>query len=167
MFWVLPVGKPLCSDTAPRLVASMVAFFMPPYLFHYFDGFHPVLRWGIKQHTVIEGLEHGLHGVHRPHQPDQLGCDVIDGPSHGPTQGWRGGRAAGPPAMVRHSRRRRVWLDARASAAAVSRGDAFIMDRIPQDHDESRAKVFPGKTQEEKKVLLTRQKDKMWIQSWG
>lgn len=150
IFWVLPVGKTPCSDTAPRLLASTVAFFMPPYLFHYFDGFHPVLGWGIKQHTVIEGLEHGLHGVHWPYQPDQLGRDVINGPSHGPAQGWRGGRAARPPAVVRNSWRRRVWLNAGASTAAVSRGDAFIVDWIPQDHDESRAKAFPGKTQEEK-----------------
>lgn len=65
-----------------------------PYLFHYFDGFHPVLGWGVEQHAVIEGLEHGLHGVHRPHQPDQLGCNVIDGPSHGPARGRCAGGTA-------------------------------------------------------------------------
>lgn len=124
----------------------------PPYLFHDFDGFHPVLGWRIEQHPVIQGLEHGLHGVHRPHQPDQLGRDVVNGPSHRPAQGWRRGGAARPPAVVGNSRRCRVRLDARAGAAAVSGGDGFVMNWIPQDHDESRAKVLPGKTQEETSV---------------
>lgn len=80
------------QDTCPAPLEKPVA--VPPYLFHYFDGFYPVLGWGVKQHTVIEGLQHRLHGVHRPHQPHQLSCDVIDSPSHRPTQGWcRGGAA--------------------------------------------------------------------------
>lgn len=79
-----------------------------PYLFHYFDGFHPVLGWGVEQHAVIEGLEHGLHGVHQPHQPDQLGCNVIDGPGHRPAQGRCGGGTARASAMVGNAWRRRV-----------------------------------------------------------
>lgn len=121
-----------------------------PYLFHYFDGFHPVLGWGVEQHAVIEGLEHGLHGVHRPHQPDQLGCNVVDGPSHRPAQGRGGGGTARAPAVVGNAWGRRVRLHAGTRAAAVSRGDGFVMDGIPQDHDESRAEVFPGKRWGEK-----------------
>lgn len=80
----------------------------PPYLFHDLDGFHTVLGWGVEQHTVVEGLQHGLHGVHRPHQPHQLSRDVVDGPGHWPTQGWRCGGAARTPAVVGNPRRHRV-----------------------------------------------------------
>lgn len=104
---------------------------------------------------MIEGLEHGLHGVHRPHQPDQLGCNVVDGPSHGPAQGRGGGGTARAPAMVGNSWARRVGLRAGTGAAAVSRGDGFVMNWIPQDHDESRAKVFPGKEMGRKMSFTT------------
>lgn len=103
---------------------------------------------------MVEGLEHWLHGVHRPHQPDQLGCNVIDGPSHRPTQSWRGGGTAGATAMVGNSWRRRVRLHAGPCTAAVSGGDGFVKNWIPQNHDESRAKVFPGMRWEEIYISL-------------
>lgn len=52
--------------------------------------------------------------------------------------------------MVRHTRRGRVRLHIAAGAAAVSRGDGFVVNGVPQDHNESRAEAFPGKRREEK-----------------
>lgn len=147
MRWVLPVCM---RHRAQRPRASAAHFSGPPYLLHYFDGFHPVLGWGVKQHAVIEGLEHRLHGVHRPHEPDQLRRDVIDGPRHRPAQGWRRGGAAWAPAVVRDSRGCRVRHHAGARAAAVGGADGSVLHRIPQDHDEGRAEVLPGKGWEEK-----------------
>lgn len=49
--------------------------------------------------------------------------------------------------MVRHTKRGRVRLHAGAGAGAVSRGDCFVVNRVPQDHHESRAEAFPGKRQ--------------------
>lgn len=116
-----------------------------PYLFHDLDGFHAMLGWWIQQHAVVEGLEHRLHGVHRPHQPNQLSREVIDGASHWPAEGGRGAGAAGAPAVVRNSRGGGVRVNACAGAAAVSRGDGFVMNGIPQDDDESGAEVLPGR----------------------
>ena len=107
----------------------------------------------VEQHAVVEGLQHGLHGVHRPHQPHQLSRDVVDGAGHRPAQRRRRGGAARAAAVVGNPGRRRVCLDA-AARAAVCRGDGFIVNRIPQDHDESRAEVLPESGREERSVSL-------------
>lgn len=47
--------------------------------------------------------------------------------------------------MVRHTEGGRIRLHAGAGAGAVGRGDCFVVNWVPQDHNESRAQAFPEK----------------------
>lgn len=51
--------------------------------------------------------------------------------------------------MVRHTEGGRIRLHAGAAGAgAVGRGDCFVVNWVPQDHNESRAEAFPDEVGE-------------------